>query len=181
MESNNEKQVVDLYAAAQKLAFFLRGKVHTDNMVVRQLPNTGINAQALTTENCLSLEQAQCWWVPSIDGAIAVLVAPMRYVWHIKYGAQLELPVWSPGLRTVWFAHLNSTGIPVPVSHFGIVPNTWNLKTPIKIIHLEEGESNAIQRAQHNWGQIAFSCWAATLLDTATVIHEKLKTPADAG
>lgn len=181
MNSNNEKQVVDLYAAAQKLAFLLRGKVHTDNMVVRQLSNTGINVQALTTENFLSLEQAQCWWVPSLEGSIAVLVAPMRHIWHVKYNAQLDLPVWSTDLRTVWFAHLNSTGIPVLVSHFGIVPSQWNLKTPIKIIHLEEGESKAIKRAQHNWGQIAFNCWAATLLDAATVIHEKLKTPADAG
>lgn len=180
MESSEPKQMIDLHAAAVKLTFFLRGKIHADGLIVRQIESLNSKTKP-GPDDVLSLDRPQCWWMPATEGAVAVLVAPIRHVWHTKHKAALNLPDWDENMRSVWFAHLNTTGIPVPVSHMGLVNKDWTIKTPLHIIHLEEGESNAIKRAQANWGNIAFGCWAVTLLDTTTVLHEKLETPTAAG
>jgi hypothetical protein len=179
MESNEDtKVVIDLFSAANKLCGLLRNKIHFDGLEVFQIPDVGINAQTLTPEDVLNITKPMCWWLPAPDGAVGVLVCPLRNVWFDKNKHALSLPS-KDGELSVWFCNLTGNGIPLVAPLFGLVPENWNVTSGIRLCHLEPfdsektpEESKAVQRSHKNWGQIALKCFVSTLLGCNKVIHE---------
>lgn len=179
MESNENTQVViDLFAAANKLCGLLRNKIHFDGLEVYQIPDVGFNAQNLTADNVLDVTKPTCWWLPAPDGAVGVLVCPLRNVWFDKNKHTLELPSKDRQM-SVWFCNLTGNGIPLVAPLFGLVPDEWNVTARMQTFHLEPfdsektpEESKAVQRSHKYWGNIALKCFVSTLLGCNKVIHE---------
>lgn len=183
MESNNESAdtslpvappEMDLHAAALRFAFFMRNKMHADNPDVRMLMDIGFNVQnVLDRSKEFQLDRPTCWWMPGPEGAVGVMMAPLRSVWYDKYKTQLNLSGYSSKSIGVGFAHLDGTGIPKLASHFGLMHREIDLTKPMTLLHLEPGESAAIRRAHSHWATITFKCIAATIFELTQPIHAK--------
>ena len=179
MESNNQElpitpPEVDLHAAALRFAFFTRNKLHSDNPAVSMLKDIGFNVQNIQDRaKEFEVKSAMCWWMPGPEGAVGVLMAPLRSVWFDKYRNKLNLSGYSNKSIGVAFANLDGTGIPRLASHFGLLNRDIDFSKPMTILHLEPGESAAIRRAHANWATITFKCIAATIFDQTTPIYAK--------
>lgn len=162
-----------LIKGGNNFATLLRNKIHADALDVFYVPNGG----TITVEkhsSAVVLNGAVCYWLPANNVALGVLIAPIRKVWYSKYKDELELPIWNDDLRLILFAHLESTGIPVPLPHIGLVNKTWIGSDKITIISLEDnGESKSKARIQSNLAQIAFGCYAASVADAIIHIEKK--------
>lgn len=179
MDSNNQElpptpPEVDLHAAAKRFAFFVRNKMHADDPKVVMIRDIGFNVQDLANSTqAFELKEPTCWWMPGPEGAVGVLMAPLRAVWFNKYKGELNLSGYTPQSIGVAFANLDGTGIPRLASHFGLLNRTIDFTKPMTILHLEPGESAAIRRAHIHWATITFKCVAALLHDFTQPIHAK--------
>jgi hypothetical protein len=165
----SSEKIIDMHKASMSFASLITTVAHTEKLKTFTWPAATMpNARARIE----LVHEQHCYWMPSsTGGALAVLTAPWKKAWYTKRCKELGLPAHD-SYYGVWFATLDSNGLPQLSSLLGCVSQHWDNTIPIQMINVESrSDSQALARQARHWGTIATNVWCAQSLALTEAYH----------